>query len=471
VNYSAADFAHDKNDELVLFDLELDKVVATQKVGTKISGTKVFRFPRSSSYEVRYLMVKVGKYAIRSTSKLTAEIPPSWHYSLDAAPTTVIINEDIGVSYIVPIYMHSTKDKIFLVDATTGKRVASKVVTKEYAGSVTFTTRLLGDFYFEYQLGTLDQVVLMSSNSIRVTLPSSAGYSLRVSDTYIKKGTSVDVSYISPKLPHNKADQIALFDRNSGKRISAQNVGIDISGTKTFTIKSPGSYEFRYVLKVDGNPTIATSLPITVYDPNAPAPEIIEPDPIEAIPIIPVEEVLEEELIEEATSSADDYFSQFLDAYDSRGGEGRLDSLSGGSPGLMASPTEPLSSDQQDLSTTSEYDPANTDPTPNKGSKGLPIALIVIVFIADIAFFVGLKYLLGQFRTQLRVTHPDVHQVLSESGRSLADYVKSSEYKNLDDPALNSMGARLESVLNTGVLAIAGISIFVTAVAILLLVL
>jgi hypothetical protein len=53
----------------------------------------------------------------------------------------------------------------------------------------------------------------------------------------------------------------------------------------------------------------------------------------------------------------------------------------------------------------------------------------------------------------------------------LSKYVKSGEYKNLPDPMLNSMGARLESVLNTGVLAIAGISILVIALAILLFVL
>ena len=248
VTYQAPDFAHDTGDQIALYDINQEKIVAKQSVGKTTSGSKAFRIPLSGRYEFQYLMKKVAMTPIKSSKEFQATLPPEDDFTLEILPDEPSIRETINVTFTVPPFTHSTKDTIKLVNQNSGVAVDQKTAGKEYTNTVTLTAQDPGQYQVVYVLASLDKVQVAESQTLTVGLPDPELFDITVSPESVVAGEILTVSYNLPRDLFRKTDTLQLVNTALGKVVSSKQVGVDPIGSQTFTIPKEGTYEIRYIL-------------------------------------------------------------------------------------------------------------------------------------------------------------------------------------------------------------------------------
>ena len=188
--------------------------------------------------------------------------------TLTASPTSVSIGEKITVSYAVATTSFRTSDTIIMVNTVTNTIVESERVGELRTGTKEFSTFKPGTYVFKYRAYLSRYPIFGTSNEVVVKLPSATLYTLSLNATALQSGEPLVVTYAGPANAHQSGNSIVIVDIKTNRVITSQSLGTNPSGTKTFIVRTPGTYTIGYRLAVTGSPILKTAGPVTVRLPN-----------------------------------------------------------------------------------------------------------------------------------------------------------------------------------------------------------
>lgn len=182
--------------------------------------------------------------------------------------SSVEIGQPITVTYSVATTSFRTNDRIIMVNEVTGRTISTQYVGSTKSGVKTFSTKIPGTYVFKYQANILKSPIFGTSDSVLVRAPSASAYTLTVNATTLSIGQSLVVTYAGPQLAHQSSDSIVILDAQN-RQVASQSLGVSPSGSKTFTLRNPGTYTAQYKLSLAGRPVVKTAGPVTVRSADA----------------------------------------------------------------------------------------------------------------------------------------------------------------------------------------------------------
>ncbi len=182
--------------------------------------------------------------------------------SLSASPSTRFPGETITVNWTIPTNQKTAGDWVGLyqVGKSNDQYLAYRYTGNTTSGSTTFTApTTLGNYEFRlFHNNNYTSVAI--SNTVTVKSPS-----LTASPISISAGQNVTVTWSVPSNKTSSYDWIGLY-KVGASNYSYTNykyTGGQPSGSTTFVISRPGTYEFRYLLN-NGYTHLVTSSTVTV---------------------------------------------------------------------------------------------------------------------------------------------------------------------------------------------------------------
>ncbi len=269
VSYTVATTSFRTSDSILMVNKDTNYIVATQRVGDLRAGSKTFTTFKPGTYVFKY-RASISGYPILGTSgSVTVKIPNASLYTLSLNTTALQSGEPLVVTYAAPPYAHQSSDSIVIVDNATNRVVSTQSLGTSPSGIKTFTLRNVGSYTVAYRLAVTDRPIIKTAGPVAVRLPAAANYTLSTNATSIRSGEPLVVTYGGPAFAHHPSNSIVVFDTVTKKVITSQSVGKNVSGTKTFTLRTPGTYTVGYRLYSTGNPVIKTTEPIVVRIPES----------------------------------------------------------------------------------------------------------------------------------------------------------------------------------------------------------
>lgn len=269
VSYTVATTSFRTGDSIIMVNTDTNYIVATQRVGDLRTGSKTFTTFKPGTYVFKY-RASVSGYPIFGTSgSVTVKIPSASLYTLSLNTTSLQSGEPLVITYTAPTYAHQYADSLVVIDTTTNRIVTSQTLGASPSGTKTFVLRNPGTYAVTYRLAVTGRPTIKTAGPVAVRLPNASLYTLTTNAANLRSGEPLVVTYATPAFAHQYADSIVVFDTATQRVIASQSVGKSISGTKTFTLRTPGNYTVGYRMSIAGNPVLKTSGPITVRIPES----------------------------------------------------------------------------------------------------------------------------------------------------------------------------------------------------------
>lgn len=246
------------------------KYLAYKFTGGKRVASTTFVIANPGAYEFRYYKSGMGA-SIAASNVVTVGSGNQGIYSLAATPSQITAGESVAVSFTTNTADFVAADSIRLHRAgdPDTKYIAYQFTGGAKTGSRTFAITEPGQYEFRYYKNGRLPAIATSNVVTAAPLPASA-FTLSVTPARILIGGSVTVSWTAPAGIFTSSDSIRLHrvgDPDT-KYSAYQFTGTAKSGSKIFTIKDPGNYEFRYY-NGGRSPAVATSTSFRV-DPFSP---------------------------------------------------------------------------------------------------------------------------------------------------------------------------------------------------------
>ncbi len=236
---------------------------------TDTEGSYSFRPRTAGTYEVRFITDRTEVVAESEELVVTDRSLEGYAVSVEGgtfAPGAVIV-----VDFVRPENdRNSSSVGIYLAGDETARSEARLSLPRGVTeGRLFFFVDDPGEYEVRLYarsralVATADETFTIDENGDTVEL---AEYTLGVSSTVVPARGTVTVSYETPEGDSRSGDRIGLFrvgdPRN--RAVSRKSVSrTEASGEVTFSIREPGTYEFRY-LKRSGRTSVASSIPIVV---------------------------------------------------------------------------------------------------------------------------------------------------------------------------------------------------------------
>ncbi len=269
VSYIVATTSFRYSDSICMIDESTGLVVSSKSVGSAMSGTKIFSTKVAGTYFFEYRTTSSSGGLLFGTSpRITVMVPESTLYTLTIPKTSFSTGEPIVVTYAGPEFAHQYSNKLVVVDTVSGTDVASQSIGSQAAGTKTFAIKTPGTYRIEYRLALTGSPVVKTVGPFTVMVPESTLYTLTIPKTSFSTGEPIVVTYAGPEFAHQYSNKLVVVDTVSGTDVASQSIGSQAAGTKTFAIKTPGTYRIEYRLALTGSPVVKTVGPFTVTLPD-----------------------------------------------------------------------------------------------------------------------------------------------------------------------------------------------------------
>ncbi len=269
VSYTVATTSFRASDSILMVNEDTNSIIAIQRVGDLRTGSKTFTTHKPGTYVFKY-RASISKYPIFGTSgNVSVQIPSASQYTLSLNTTSLRSGEPLVVSYAAPTSAHQSGDSIVIVDTATNRIIATQSLGTSPSGTKTIILKNPGTYSVAYRLAVTGRPIIKTAGPVTVRLPEASLYTLSTNASSLRSGEPLVVTYAGPTFAHQTTNSIVVFDTATKRVITSQSVGKNVSGTKTFTLRTPGNYTVGYRMSMTGSPVLKTVGPVVVRIPES----------------------------------------------------------------------------------------------------------------------------------------------------------------------------------------------------------
>ncbi len=227
ITYSGSPLTHKYGDDIILVEVNTNRQIAIQSLGTSPQGTKTFTITNPGTYRADYKLSSTGFPVVASTLPFVVTLPDSSLYSLTTDIQTAEVNQPVTLQFGGPEFAHDFGDDILVYDAVTGALLKTVTVGSSPTGTKTFRFLGTGTFKFAYRMNVAGLPIVKESATVSVVLVNLS----RIQNYPLRDGPIIalgdSITFGRDATPGN--DHISLLSARIGETI----VNAGVSGDTT----------------------------------------------------------------------------------------------------------------------------------------------------------------------------------------------------------------------------------------------